>query len=143
MLPHQQVTVRLGIVIVSVSIALLLLGSCSRSTEESAGHNHVARVSEKNILALQMFTVNDGVAVAVTPTPSVHTCCIGVPARHRDYLVATGDGGTRWRITGTIPAQASARQSYALTLAFRGPTEGGEPGEPLLTVRRPAPRSED
>ena len=115
----ERVGVRLGTV--CVGAALLLLGSCSAST--STGGT-VVRVSEKDILALQMFTVKAGVAVAVTPTPSVRSCCIGVPSRHRDYLVATSDGGTHWRITGAVPAQASATQSYALTLAFRGQRGG-------------------
>lgn len=106
---------------VSVAVAFLLLGSCT--TSRSTGGNS-ARVSEKGILAVQMFSVKSGVALAVTPTPSVRSCCIGVPARHRDYLVATSDGGTRWRITGIVPAQASATQSYALSLAFRGPLDG-------------------
>ncbi len=72
-----------------------------------------------------MFSSSAGIAVAFMPSPPSHGyCCTGAPARHRDYLVATSDGGTSWRITGVLPAKVNPAQSYELQLAFGDPSEG-------------------
>ena len=78
-----------------------------------------------DVLSLQMFTTSAGIAVAFIPSPSPHGyCCTGAPARHRDYLAATSDGGMSWRITGVLPVDVNPAQSYELQLAFGDPSEG-------------------
>jgi len=72
-----------------------------------------------------MFTSSAGIAVAFVPSPPSHGyCCTGAPARHRDYLAATSDGGTSWRVTGVLPGNVNPAQSYDLQLAFGDPSEG-------------------
>ena len=46
-----------------------------------------------------------GVAVVFSPLAPLckHNCKGGLPARYRDYLAATSDGGQTWRTTGKLP----------------------------------------
>ncbi len=113
---------RLGLV--GLAVAALVLSSCSGSTI-AAGHDRMT-IAPEDVLALQMVTPSDGVAVAFWPSPVVHggDCCNGAPAHHRDYLVVTGDGGARWRVTGELPVGVNPSQSYGIQMAFGTIAEG-------------------
>jgi photosystem II stability/assembly factor-like uncharacterized protein len=92
-----------------------------------------------DVVNLEMFTSRSGVAVVFSPLAPLckHNCKAGVPARYRDYLAATSDGGQTWRTTGKLPANFNPEATYALKLAFRNPDEGyvqgTDPPETLFT----------
>jgi len=96
-------------------------------------------IAASNVINLQMFTSRTGVAVAFSPLPPLckRSCTAGVPARYRDYLAATSNGGRTWRVTGEFPANFKPGSTYALQLAFRSTDEGyvqsTEPAETLFT----------
>lgn len=81
-------------------------------------------VSTADVLTLQMFTVDDGVAVACVPAAVSRSCFTWPPAHGRDYLVATRDGGTSWTVTGPLPASVHPEQSYDVQVAFSTPSAG-------------------
>jgi photosystem II stability/assembly factor-like uncharacterized protein len=93
----------------------------------------------RDVVNLEMFTSRSGVAVVFSPLAPMckHDCKAGVPARYRDYLAATSDGGQTWRTTGKLPANFNPGATYALQLAFRNPDEGyvqgTDPAETLFT----------
>jgi photosystem II stability/assembly factor-like uncharacterized protein len=88
---------------------------------------------------LEMFTSRSGDAFVASPLAPLckHNCKAGAPARYRDYLAATSDGGQTWRATGKLPANFNLGATYALQLAFRNPDEGyvqsTDPAETLFT----------
>ena len=92
-----------------------------------------------DVVNLEMFTSRSGVAVVFSPLapPCKHNCKAGVPARYRDYLAVTSDGGQTWRTTGKLPANFNPGATYALQLAFKNPDEGyvqsTDPAETLFT----------
>jgi len=92
-----------------------------------------------DVINLEMFTSRSGVAVLFSPLAPLckHKCKGGVPARYRDYLAATSDGGQTWGTTGKLPANFNPGATYALKLAFRNPDEGyvqsTDPVETLFT----------
>ena len=99
-------------------------GVASTSTTTSTARPGSA-IPAADVLSLQMFTTSAGIAVAFMPSAPPHGyCCTGAPARHRDYLAATSDGGTSWHITGVLPVNVDPTQSYELQLAFGDPSEG-------------------
>jgi hypothetical protein len=99
--------------------------ACTSSTAAASVRSGLA-IPATDVLNLEMFNARSGVAVVFSPLPPVckHNCTGGVPARFRDYLAATSDGGQTWRTTGELPANFHPGATYALQLAFRNPSEG-------------------
>jgi photosystem II stability/assembly factor-like uncharacterized protein len=89
-----------------------VLSSCSGSAARAESRSPA--ITGSDILALQMFNPDDGVAVAV---PDAAT-------GHRDYLAATDDGGTTWRVAGDLPGDVDPTHAFDLRMAFAGPGVG-------------------
>jgi photosystem II stability/assembly factor-like uncharacterized protein len=112
--------------------------ACTSSTAAASGRSGSA-IPATDVLNLEMFNARSGVAVVFSPLPPVckHNCTAGVPARFRDYLAVTSDGGQTWRTTGKLPANFHPGATYALQLAFWNPNEGyvqsTDPPETLFT----------
>lgn len=117
--------------------AAILLSSCTGSAHTTRPGG--SAISPADILSMQMFSSSQGVAVAFTPSspPCERNCTPGAPARHRDQLVVTNDGGTTWRLTGTLPPSVDPGQSYELRLAFltldEGYLQSTDPPDTLFT----------
>jgi photosystem II stability/assembly factor-like uncharacterized protein len=103
----------------------LSLTAHTSSTAAVSGRSGPA-IPATDVLNLEMFDARSGVAVVFSPLPPAckHNCTAGVPARFRDYLAATSDGGQTWRTTGKLPDNVHPGATYALQLAFRNPNEG-------------------
>ena len=123
--------------VATVAMTLTFI-ACTSSTAAASGRSGSA-IPATDVLNLEMFNARSGVAVVFSPLPPVckHNCTAGVPARFRDYLAATSDGGQTWRTTGKLPTNFHPGATYALQLAFRNPNEGyvqsTDPPETLFT----------
>ena len=112
--------------------------ACISLTAAASGRSGSA-IPATDVLNLEMFNARSGVAVVFSPLTPVckHNCTAGVPARFRDYLAATSDGGQTWRTTGKLPANFHPGATYGLQLAFRSTDEGyvqsTDPAETLFT----------
>jgi photosystem II stability/assembly factor-like uncharacterized protein len=125
-------------VVVAIMTLTLTVTVFTSSAVAASGRSGSA-IPATDVLNLEMFNARSGVAVVFSPLPPVckHNCTGGVPARFRDYLAATSDGGQTWRTTGKLPANFHPGATYALQLAFRNPNEGyvqnTDPPETLFT----------
>jgi predicted component of type VI protein secretion system len=111
--------------LVAMMAMTLTFTACTSSSAAASGRSGSA-IPATDVLNLEMFNARSGVAVVFSPLPPVckHNCTAGVPARFRDYLAATSDGGQTWRTTGKLPANFHPGATYALQLAFRNPNDG-------------------
>jgi len=104
---------RLGAI--ATVVMALISTACTSSTAAASGRSGSA-IPATYVLNLEMFNARSGVAAVFSPLPPVckHNCTAGVPARFRDYLAATSDGGQTWRTTGKLPANFHPGATYAL-----------------------------
>lgn len=69
-------------------------------------------LSPMDVMALQMFSTQRGVAVAADQVS------------RRDYLAVTSDGGVTWQVTGGVPYDVSPSTPVGLDMAFVSPGLG-------------------
>lgn len=68
------------------------------------------------VLAMDMISPRVGIAIAYVPA--------GPDRQKRSYLTRTIDGGSRWQLSGALPAAMTPSQTYEVAVAFSAPDLG-------------------